>query len=95
MVGWRNGTARARAGVALLSPPGLFYSGSPLGSRTLTLCTCTRTTHTHCWPAAGLFVIKGVGWVRDGAARREREERLTLREVGLERGDYLDVMYVT
>ncbi len=40
-------------------------------------------------------MIKGVGWVRDGAARREREERLTLKEVGLQVGDYLEIMYVT
>lgn len=50
---------------------------------------------THTTTPAGIYVIKGVGWVRDGAARREREERLTLRELGLQVGDYLDIMYVT
>jgi hypothetical protein len=34
-----------------------------------------------------------VGWVKDGA-RREREERLTLKELGHQVGDYLDIMYV-
>jgi hypothetical protein len=43
---------------------------------------------------AGLYVIKGVGWVKDGAGRREREERLTLKELGHQVGDYLDIMYI-
>jgi hypothetical protein len=42
----------------------------------------------------GLYVIKGVGWVKDGAGRREREERLTLKELGHQVGDYLDIMYI-
>ena len=46
---------------------------------------------SHC---AGLYVIKGVGWVKDGAGRREREERLTLKELGHQVGDYLDIMYI-
>ena len=43
---------------------------------------------------AGIHVIKGVGWVKDGANRREREEKNTLRDVGFVTGDYLDIMYV-